>query len=109
ATGGEGAAGAERGLAARSVMGVLDGSCRDRWRLRRQPARWRRDVVLEPSCEAVGLAGGEREDHSGGRCGRHVKIDPVETEKHEYGCEDRSPVALDQGIGRTAAAGLARR
>src|SRR5262249_17227733 len=105
----ERAAGAEKRLASRSVRGVLDGSCRDRWRLRRRPARWRRDVVLDPSCEAVGLARREREDHSGGGCGRHVKIDPVETEKHEDGCEDRSPAALDKGIGRTAPAGLPHR
>src|SRR5215831_2505995 len=99
-------------------MGVLDGSCRDRWRPRRLPARWRRDVVLGPACEAVDLARREREDHSGGRCGRHVKIDTVETEKRDDRCESRSLVVLDKGMttdratrlaGGTAAAGLARR
>ena len=42
------------------------------------------------------------EDHSGGGGGRHVKIDPVETEKHDDRCEGRPLVALDNGRRRMA-------
>src|SRR5215467_13732769 len=37
------------------------------------------------------------EDHSGGGGARHVKIDPVETEKHDDRCEGCSLVTLDEG------------
>src|SRR5882724_7298263 len=59
-----------------------------------------RHVVRDPARETVvvDLAGSHPENHRRGRFGRHVEINPIETEKDDDGGECGPLIAVDKGM-----------
>src|SRR5262249_2927408 len=100
------AARAEEGMASRAVVGLLARTSTGS--MAPVETHGARGCYLPDSCEILSsihratssiLPDASAEDHSGGGGARHVKIDPVETEKHNDRC-DRLSRPLEEVFGR---------